>query len=568
MNFRGQRYLAILLTCIMFGLASRPAAAGFVPVEDPKELSARLLAPKGIYPGVVSLLRRDPGGGIHHSCSAVLVAPLWAITQAYCVTTNFTEGGATGTTDPASEFAIGYGSTSIGETIKVGIEKIELSGRPPDAGGDVEYGLALLKLAHPISIPPTEIAHVPAKGEAASVAATGGAVVAGWGRFFADEPDASLINQRHLSVRIMPREECVTNYGDRIVASAFCAKSAFESIDVCDGFGGGPLLVPSATGKFIVQGLVSWGEVCSKRGKPHVYTDLAHYRDWIAATIGVPPETKDSAPAATRTVSPDGPAEPAVDTSSEEFQTRIVGPTSNLAPTGLFRYMVSLGHSKQNQALGHFCGGSLISPHWVLTAAHCAQDYVGKVDALQLKIDSEVLSRGGILLRAKRVIVHEQYQPEGANHPPQNDIALIEIDGSVPSDIVPAPIMTPPVESTLLGSRPDATVIGWGKNAFSAFGKTSDHLHWTTVKLVDNGACNGPTHYAGNISAKQLCAGHEFADSCQGDSGGPLFTMDARQEFVQIGIVSWGEGCAKPEKPGVYVRLSSYIDWIKAAMRR
>jgi secreted trypsin-like serine protease len=183
--------------------------------------------------------------------------------------------------------------------------------------------------------------------------------------------------------------------------------------------------------------------------------------------------------------------------------------------------------------------------------------------ALQLKLDSEVLSRGGVLLRAKRIIVHDQYVPARPGEPPQNDIALIEIDGTVPTDIVPLPMMTALVEGRILGAREDATVIGWGKNAFSAFGKTSDHLHWTTVKLVQNPACNEPVRYSGHITERQLCAGNDFADSCQGDSGGPLLTVDDRQEFVLVGIVSWGEGCAKPEKPGVYVRLSAYTDWIK-----
>ena len=108
--------------------------------------------------------------------------------------------------------------------------------------------------------------------------------------------------------------------------------------------------------------------------------------------------------------------------------------------------------------------------------------------------------------------MHDQYVPARPGEPPQNDIALIEIDGTVPTDIVPLPMMTALVEGRILGAREDATVIGWGKNAFSAFGKTSDHLHWTTVKLVQNPACNEPVRYSGHITERQLCAGNDFAD--------------------------------------------------------
>ena len=558
-SIAGRHTLMIFAALVIMVPAGR---AGFVPQEDPKELSARLLAPKGLYPGAAFLVRRTNEGG--HSCSAVLIAPQWAVTQAYCVATGV---GDAATPNPPSEYVFGYDSTSFKDAITIGVEKFVLSGRPADAGTGIETGLALVKLQTPVAVPPTEVAVQRAVGEAASEAATGGAVVVGWGRFFLEEPAASLGHQRHLSVRIMPRDECVAIYGDRIVNGAFCAKSAFESIDACAGFGGAPLLVPAPSGKFIVQGLVSWGSGdCTKSGKPHVYTDLAPYRDWIAATVGQLPEP--SAPAAAkRPVAPDASAEPAVDPSSEQFQTRIAGPGSNLAPTGLFRYMVSLGKARQNQALGHFCGGSLIMPTWVLTAAHCVENLQANPAALQLKIDSDVLSRGGVLLRAKRIVIHDAYVPARPGEPPQNDIALIEVQGTVPTDIVPLPIMDAPAEAELLGAREDATVVGWGKNAFSAFGKTSDHLHWTTVKLVKNAACNDPVRYAGHINDRQLCAGNDFADSCQGDSGGPLLTIDDSQEFVIVGIVSWGEGCAKPEKPGVYVRLSSYVDWIDATIQ-
>ena len=84
-----------------------------------------------------------------------------------------------------------------------------------------------------------------------------------------------------------------------------------------------------------------------------------------------------------------------------------------------------------------------------------------------------------------------------------------------------------------------------------------------SVKFVDRATCNSADFYNGLIDDTVLCAGSEGVDACQGDSGGPLLIVDASGVFEVAGVVSWGDGCGKPNRPGIYMRTSIYRDWIR-----
>lgn len=105
---------------------------------------------------------------------------------------------------------------------------------------------------------------------------------------------------------------------------------------------------------------------------------------------------------------------------------------------------------------------------------------------------------------------------------------------------------------------------GWGDTKGT---RGDGYLKETGFPVIENKICNRPEFLNGRVNNHELCAGniHGGTDTCQGDSGGPLVCLD-QGKFVQHGVTSWGLGCAQPMKPGVYVRVSNYIPWIKTVM--
>lgn len=227
---------------------------------------------------------------------------------------------------------------------------------------------------------------------------------------------------------------------------------------------------------------------------------------------------------------------------------RIVGGKPLAYPRQL-PFLVSLFHYG-----GPNCGGSLIAPNWVVSAAHCT---VSGMSSGHNEIKVGMHSSSGVddddcvqHRTIKRLINHPQYDDWTMEH----DIALIELDA--PVDYPPVALGSPDLEA----EDTPLAVAGWGTTEEGGWGP--DEPLKVTVPVVSNTECD--SSYPDQITSGMMCAGTAAGgkDSCQGDSGGPLFSESGGGKLV--GVVSWGRGCAQPDVPGVYTRVSSYTAWICA----
>lgn len=205
----------------------------------------------------------------------------------------------------------------------------------------------------------------------------------------------------------------------------------------------------------------------------------------------------------------------------------------------------------------HFCGASLIKKNWILTAAHCVRGQSTRglkvvigAHTLGARVQAETMS-------VEKVVVHPGY---GGNT--NNDFALLKISGESRGQTIElnrAQLNVPDSGSPLI-----ATSAGFGVTRQGGW-STEKTLRKVNLPLVSQQECNRA--YNGRITDQMICAGKPQGgiDTCQGDSGGPLYLKRSQSQggAILIGIVSWGEGCARPNKYGVYARVSSAIGWIQ-----
>ncbi|KAG5670237.1 hypothetical protein PVAND_000514 [Polypedilum vanderplanki] len=209
-------------------------------------------------------------------------------------------------------------------------------------------------------------------------------------------------------------------------------------------------------------------------------------------------------------------------------------------------YQVSLRrYNEETQLWGHTCGGIILTTDVTLNAAHCVYNRLHM--KFQIRAGSDLRSQGGQLVNVTKLIMHPDYQPSGL----YNDIAILKLQHKLIFGSKVWSIGLPP-----RGYRvPDGAALlvsGWG--ALEWQGSSPERLQKVYVPAVSNEKC---AEVYANIRPHKICAGIVGKDSCQGDSGGPL----VYKNFV-VGVVSSGYRCAYDGYPGIYTRVSEFLDFI------
>ncbi|MFI6208426.1 S1 family peptidase [Streptomyces sp. NPDC051041] len=222
----------------------------------------------------------------------------------------------------------------------------------------------------------------------------------------------------------------------------------------------------------------------------------------------------------------------------------IVGGTTTT--TTAYPFVMQITDASQNQ----FCGGTLVSPTKVVTAAHCM---VGETTSSVRVVGGRTYLNGtnGTVSRVSRIWIHPSYTTATRGE----DVAVLTLSTAMPYATAKYVSST---DTSVYAAGATARILGWGTT--SSGGSSSNQLRTATVPIVSDSSCR--TSYGSDFVANEMvCAGYSSGgvDTCQGDSGGPLLVGG-----VLAGITSWGEGCAQAGYPGVYTRLTTFSSLVTA----